>query len=153
MDFLIIFLAKYFFIFVLIAAIIVTLMEPKKNLVNILKLAIAALPVSFIFSRIASALFYNPRPFVVEKIAPLIDHAADNGFPSDHTLIVMTVTAIVFAYNKKTGFFLILFSLIVGLGRVLAKVHHSLDVLGSTLIAFLATYLCFAVLKKLKILR
>lgn len=153
MNLLIILLAKYFYLIVAVIGVLVVLMESKKDQINTVKLAVAALPLSFIFSRIASALFYNPRPFVVEKITPLIEHAADNGFPSDHTLFVMTISAIVFAYNKKAGMILALLSLVVGLSRVLAKVHHGVDILGSIGIAFLATYLCFVGLKKLKLIK
>ncbi len=153
MDFLIVLLAKYFYLLVVVIGVLVVLMEAKKERVNTIKLAIVALPLSFIFSRIAAAMFYNPRPFVVEKITPLIAHAADNGFPSDHTLFVMTISAIIFAYNKKAGMILVLLSLVVGLSRVLAKVHHGIDILGGMGIAFVATYICFIGLKKLKIIK
>ena len=34
--------------------------------------------------KLAGALYAHPRPFVVFHAAPLVAHAADNAFPSDH---------------------------------------------------------------------
>ncbi|MDP3995235.1 MAG: hypothetical protein Q8P78_01305, partial [bacterium] len=45
------------------------------------------LPLAYVIAFVARSFFYSPRPFVESGIAPLIPHAPDNGFPSDHTLL------------------------------------------------------------------
>ena len=98
-------------------------------------LSIFTLPLSYILSRIASSLYYNPRPFVSEHITPLIHHIADNGFPSDHALLTGTLAAIVTVFDKRIGTLLWILAIMVGGARVLAGVHHTTDIIGSYIIA------------------
>jgi len=109
--------------------------------IKILLTALTALPIVFVVSRIASQLFYNPRPFVTDGVGSLFPHVADNGFPSDHALLVATVASLVFIYNRKLGIGLFVLGLMVGIARVLAGVHHTLDIVGSFAIAIILTYL------------
>ncbi len=98
-------------------------------------LSIFTLPLSYIISRIASALYYNPRPFVSEHLTPLIHHIADNGFPSDHALLTGTLAAIVTVFDKRIGALLWVLAIMVGGARVLAGIHHTTDIIGSYIIA------------------
>lgn len=91
--------------------------------------------ITYLLSRFASLLFYNPRPFVVSKTIPLIQHAANNGFPSDHTLLSALVAFVVFRYSKLWGSILLVLTLLVGTSRIVAKVHSPLDVIGAIAIA------------------
>ena len=101
MNQLIIFSANYLYFFVIGIAVLSLLILDNSAKKNIIKLALLTLPASFIIAKVLNAIFYNPRPFVVEHVQPLIQHATDNGFPSDHTLLTMTVAAIVFVYHKR----------------------------------------------------
>lgn len=134
MNSLIIFAAKYLiYILILIAAGYIAA-QNKKRQKEILFLAAIILPVSYVVAKIASFFYYDPRPFVVGGFTPLIPHAADNGFPSDHTLLASAVAAVIFGFHKKFGTLLFVLAVLVGLGRVLAGVHHGLDVAGSIII-------------------
>lgn len=136
-DFLIVFVAKYLYLVIIVAAIAAILVYKKTFVVgSVLKLILISFPLAFISARILSFFIYTSRPFVVENVEPLIPHAADNGFPSDHTLLVMTISAVVLIYNRKVGIILLILSAIVGISRVFAKVHTPIDILGSTIIAF-----------------
>ena len=84
---------------------------------------------------------------VDHSIKPLFSHIADNGFPSDHTLLTMTIAAIIFVHNRKLGILLAIFSLIIGFSRVAAGVHHALDIIGAAVIAVTTTYISYLVLK------
>lgn len=111
--------------------------------------SVIALPLSYLLSLVAGALYYNPRPFVTEHITPLISHAADNGFPSDHALLVGTLAAILTVFNWRLGALVWVLAAVVGAARVLAHVHHTIDILGSFLIAAVATGLTYALIKRL----
>ena len=50
--------------------------------------ALLALPIAFLLGRLASLIILSPRPFVVENIQPLIAHVPNNGFPSEHFLLI-----------------------------------------------------------------
>lgn len=139
--------AKYSYLLVLMFCAIAFLLLPNKTKRQVFVLSLFAVPIAFIFSKIADKLFENPRPFVVEKIQPLIPHAANNGFPSDHTLIAAVAAAIIFTYNKKWGMILFILAFASGYFRVLAKVHHLTDILGSIVIAAAATHIAWHILR------
>lgn len=138
-NLLIIFGAKYLIYIMIVIAVVAFILLPRENQIKAAITAAFVLPLSFVLARTLSFFFYNPRPFVVEKISPLLEHAADNGFPSDHTLLASALAAVVFLFNKKNGALLCILTIIIGLSRVLAKVHHSLDVFGSIAIVILVT--------------
>lgn len=130
MNLVIIFCAKYLFVFVVLALGLAwwradKTIKPKFAIATILAGAIA-----FLLSRIAGHVYYDPRPFVSEHVKPLIDHAADNGFPSDHALLTGTLTAITYFFNRKVANVMLLLTVAVGGARVLAMIHSPLDIAG-----------------------
>jgi undecaprenyl-diphosphatase len=90
---------------------------------------------SYVVAFVAGLVYYDPRPFVMGNFTPLIAHAPDNGFPSDHALLASVLAFSVFYFNKPLGVFLFVVALLIGAARVLAGVHHVLDIAGSVLIA------------------
>lgn len=128
MDSLIVFCAQDLFLFV-IAGIGLAWLQTTKNLkAQFIVATIIAGAIAFILSRIAGKLYYDPRPFVTEHVKPLISHQADNGFPSDHALLTGTLTAITYFFNKKVALGMLVLTVIIGIARVLAKVHSPLDI-------------------------
>lgn len=117
---------------------------------KIMLFSVFSLPLSYLLGLLARHLWLNPRPFVVNDLEPLIHHAADNGFPSDHTLLLATLAAIAYFFNKKYSFVLWAITLVVGFSRILAQVHHFADILGSIIIALIATGLVYFVLERQK---
>jgi len=122
----------------------------KKNLkIKLLALSALSLSLSLSLAKLLNKIIVDPRPFVVNHIQPLIPHAPDNGFPSDHTLLVATIASIVFVFNKKLGIVIMVLAVIVGYSRVLAQIHHPLDIAGSVLIAVVATWASRLILTRL----
>jgi len=135
MNQLIIFSAKYLFVvsFVVVGIYWLRLdAADKKRLAvqgvlgGILALALAKLGGHFI---------NDPRPFVVGHFMPLISHANDNGFPSDHTLITSFLAFAVWPLSRRLSLGLVAIALAVGSARVAAGIHHPLDILGSFVIS------------------
>lgn len=137
MDRIIIFCAQYLYLFVVLGIGIAWLRTTKNLKVKFIVATIIAGGIAFILSRIASKLYYDPRPFVKDHIKPLISHAADNGFPSDHALLTMTLTAITYFYNKKIALVMLILTIIVGISRILAKVHSPLDIGAGWILGFI----------------
>jgi undecaprenyl-diphosphatase len=149
-DTLIVVGAKYVIFIIAVLAIIATLFSERTVRCNIIKLALLSFPIAFLASVIAGHLFYDTRPFVAEQSKPLISHAADNGFPSDHTLYAMVAAATIFVYGRKLGLFLGILGVLVGVFRVMAKLHYPIDIAGSIAIAIVATSLAWLILKTLR---
>lgn len=108
------------------------------------KLAIfsaVSLPTAYVVGRVASWLIDSPRPFVSHDLTPLFAHTADNGFPSEHALFAFTLSALVYTVNKPLGISLFVVSGLIGTARVMANVHHTIDVFGGLVIAVAVVYL------------
>ncbi len=147
-DTLIIFGANYLiWVCVAVAFIALTLL-PKDNRARVLVLIAISLPLAYLVAKFASALYYNPRPFVTGEFTPLVYHAPDNGFPSDHTLLASAVATVVYAYRRRVGLFLIAGAVAVGASRILAGVHSPLDVAASMAIAVGVTFAVYHLLRR-----
>lgn len=135
MNTLIILAAKYLFLMSIVLFVWFFFSLNKTAKKKFAMLTLASFAFSFVLAKLLGAIFNNPRPFVSDHITPLIAHAADNGFPSDHTLLSMTIAAVVFTYSRKWGIILAIISIIVGYARVLAGIHHMIDIVGAIGIA------------------
>ncbi|MBX4195554.1 phosphatase PAP2 family protein [Candidatus Parcubacteria bacterium] len=102
-----------------------------------IKFGIFLFPISLIIAKVANHIINNPRPFVVENFTPLISHAADNGFPSDHVLLVSALAAVVTPFSRKWSLVLWFITIFVAISRVETGVHHAADVIGSIIISIL----------------
>jgi len=148
-DTLVVFSAKYLIFISGSIFIIVTFLSRRTVRNSILKLAVFAFPLAYIMALIASSLFYDTRPFVVEHVQPLIPHAPDNGFPSQHTLLGMVAATSVFVYHRKVGVLLAVLGVLIGVSRVIAKVHYPVDIIVSIAIAIAATFFAWIVITKI----
>lgn len=137
LDTLFIFGAKYLFVFSLILILIYFFrisIEMRKGLLIFL---LFSLPLTYLTGLGARALYYNERPFVTGEFEPLISHEADNGFPSDHVLLVGSLAASLGFFNRRLGLWLWTIAAAVALSRIYVGVHHFLDVGASLAIALL----------------
>ncbi len=135
MNTVIIFFAKYLIGALLLTAGIFFFQQNQKVKRSALRFAVCSLPITFLLAKIASLFFYHSRPFVTGHFTPLIAHAADNGFPSDHALLSFAVAALIFSFNKKQGAMLFALGFIISFARVAAGVHSPIDIFGSFVIS------------------
>jgi len=145
-----IFGAKYLYLAAIIVSFIWFLAQSRPRQREILIILCICLPLIFIVSKLAGRLYYNPRPFVVGNFEPLISHKADNGFPSEHTLLVSAIAAVIFLFSRGAGFVLWVLALFVGFSRVYAGVHHPIDIIGSILISIISAGLVYIFVQHLK---
>ncbi|MEX0932429.1 MAG: phosphatase PAP2 family protein [Parcubacteria group bacterium] len=138
MDAFFIFGAKYLFIISVLVGVAVFYTAPLTERYKIATFFALSMMLAFLLSLLARELYFNPRPFVVGKFAPLIPHSADNGFPSDHTLLVSSIAAGMMYFRRRLALVLWLVAGLVAMSRVYTGVHHTLDVLGAALIALLS---------------
>ncbi len=140
MDLIIIFGAKQLIILSALVTLSVLWILPSRDRVRFTILLIIALPLAYVLAKIAGHLYFNPRPFVVGNFEPLVQHGVDNGFPSDHTLLSSALAAAVTTIRPRIGAVLWITAIVIGTCRVLAGVHHALDIIGAIVIAALAVH-------------
>jgi undecaprenyl-diphosphatase len=158
MDSLIVFTATYL-IWIMVAgfAAVWLFAEDRRGKVYLGGSAVAGLVIVLIIIEIATRLYTDPRPFVVDAALPnLLDHAADNGFPSDHSSAAGLIAAVVALRHRWYGLLLGIAAVVVAWSRVAANAHHLTDVLAGLLFgavaAVLGTLLVRLVLQRTRLL-
>lgn len=148
----IVFLAEYLhWVIIAIAlgfAFFISLIQRKRFITLIL----LAAPVALLIDKVLNKLILSPRPFVERGFVPLVQHSADNGFPSEHTLLVLFIACTVWVFNRKLGIILMVLGFLVGIGRILAGIHSPLDIMGSAVISLVAVSGSVWILKQKQIL-
>jgi membrane-associated phospholipid phosphatase len=93
------------------------------------------------------SLFYQEgeRPFMLLGVHPKAAYLNNPGFPSDHVLFVFCITFVIWAStkNKPWGITLLVLSILVAVGRVVALVHTPLDVAGGIVAALIAATIVY----------
>ncbi|MDE1988371.1 MAG: phosphatase PAP2 family protein [Patescibacteria group bacterium] len=148
MNILIIFGAKYLYLAAIAVALVYFLKQPREIKKRIIIFGLASLPITYLVAKLAGHFYYDPRPFAAGNFTPLIPHADDNGFPSDHTLILAAIASVIYPFSKKASAVLWMLAFAVGFSRVFAGVHHSIDIFGSMIIAAVVSVLTVRLLGK-----
>jgi membrane-associated phospholipid phosphatase len=144
LDSLLSFLAEYFYLIVAVLALVFALTYYRKQILGLILAGGFILVVAYLLSKIATQLISDPRPFIQNGVPALIQSATDNGFPSDHTLLLAAIAATFSLVNWKAGLTFLGLALLVGLARVYVRVHHLVDILGSVVIVGIALLIYFA---------
>jgi len=142
-DILIIFSAKYLVFFVAGIAFLFLLKQPRNKQKQIIIFSIISLPLVYLAAKTSAIFYYNPRPFVSDNLIPLVTHNPDNGFTSDHTLLAGAIFSIIFYFNRKIGLLLFILTISVGISRVVANIHHPIDIIGSIAVALVVSFFVY----------
>lgn len=94
---------------------------------------------AYLLAKLLGAV-YQPsgeRPFEILGVAPGASYLNNPGFPSDHALFTAFLTLAVWfeTRQKKLSIILVVLTLLICIGRVLALVHTPLDVIGGLIVA------------------
>lgn len=137
----VIIVAKYFIVLAALVTVAVwlTVSTPEKK--RFIALAILGAVFSLVLAKVGNKLYTDPRPFVVGHFTPYFSHAADNGFPSDHTLLASFLAFTTWYFSRKASAALFVIAILIGLSRVIAGVHHLLDIVGSIVFALVGVFI------------
>ncbi len=142
MDPLIVFCAQILPLVPPTVAAVVWFLLPRPQKRGLAVRAVLALALTAVLVLTAGHLHDDPRPFVVDHLSPaLFPHAADNGFPSDHTAYAAAAALLVLTVRRRIGLVLLACALVGGLARVAANVHHLQDIVAGLLVAVAAVAL------------
>lgn len=84
-----------------------------------------------------AAVYFHPRPYMLGLVRPLLTHAYETSFPSDHATLMLAVGLHLGLATPRrwAGAFLTLLGVATAWARVYAGVHFPLDILGSAGVA------------------
>ncbi len=127
--------AQYTIYLIGLAAVVVWARLPAPQRVRLLLQAVLAAVTTVVLIKTAAWTYNDPRPFVTGHVRPYFPHPADNGFPSDHTAAAAMTALLLWPYRRLAGGLLLAAALLMGSARVVARVHHPLDIAAALLIA------------------
>jgi len=119
--------------------------RPRRDFVQWAVAIVLVVVLSYIASKIVAAAAYDPRPFTQDHVKPLISHAADNGFPSDHALLGAVIVAALLLRNRVMAIPFAILAFLIDWARVGAGIHHVADVAGTSAIVAAATLVAYFV--------
>lgn len=107
--------------------------------------ALIAGGVALVLAWVASLLYQDKRPFLAAGVSAKASYLINTSFPSLHVLLVFTATFVVWGATKRPviSLIMLLLSIMVAIGRIVALVHSPVDVLGGigcALLAYLLVY-------------
>lgn len=140
-DFLLKLIADWLVVPIVAIALLAGLRVPKgKWHIAITRAIMAGLLALFFAGVLRLFVQDGARPFELMGVDPGAAYLDNPGFPSDHTLLVFTITFVVWATLKNRTITAVLLglSILVGVGRIAALVHTPADVLGGIACACVA---------------
>lgn len=91
---------------------------------------------AWVFAYIIKNLFKISRPFVALDLTPLFMETGYS-FPSSHVVVISAISVLIWYRNRKLGIIFFIFSILIGISRMVIGVHYPIDVIVG---------LCFGVL-------
>lgn len=85
---------------------------------------------TIILVKLAGLLYDETRPFVLLHRHPMIDHASDNSFPSDHLAATGLAVAYLWPRSKSLAIGAALIGVVLGTARVLTLLHWPIDIIA-----------------------
>lgn len=158
MDSLIVFVATYL-IWIMVAGFVAVWVfaEDRRGKLTLGLAAVVGLILTVVFLKIAGSVYDDPRPFVSEHLPNLLHHAADNGFPSDHSAAAGLIAAVIAIRHRWYGLLLAIAAGVVAWSRVAANAHHVVDVVTGLALgvvaAVLGTLLVTVILRRTSLLK
>lgn len=140
-DFWIAFIADWLVVPIVLIGVFAGLRVPKKQWYNAITRGVMAGLLGLFFAGVLRLFVRDgARPFELMGVDPGAAYLDNPGFPSDHTLLVFTITFVVWATlkNHTIAGVLLALSILVGIGRIAALVHTPADVLGGIACALVA---------------
>jgi undecaprenyl-diphosphatase len=139
------FIADYLVVPIVIIGAWVVLASPRPVRMKRIMKGVLAGVTALILALLASLAYHDERPFLASGAAAKASYLISTSFPSLHALLVFTATFVVWAATKnaKVSLLLLVLSVLVAVGRIVALVHTPLDVLGGVACAFVAVLIIY----------
>lgn len=106
------------------------------------RLALATAVAAVVALGLAAAVahfVFEARPFISDGDTHLlIRHAADNGFPSDHTTLAFAVAGAILVWRRSLGLVCLVLATALGIARIYVGVHWPSDIIGGAVVGLVA---------------
>jgi undecaprenyl-diphosphatase len=147
------FLASFLVWFMFLGLFIMWVVDGRIKKEQVLHALFASLLV-WLITQIVKSIFPTIRPFFLDGVSPMtVTIPGDGAFPSSHSAVAFALAISIWLHEKKLGLFYLFLAFLVGVGRVLARVHYPLDIMVGAILGILVALLVerfhfFKMLKK-----
>ncbi|KAA0766557.1 undecaprenyl-diphosphatase [Bacillus sp. SH5-2] len=116
--------------------------------------AMIAFVIAEVIGKIAGKFHLNYQPFaVLPDVNKLVDHAVDNSFPSDHTILFFSICFSFWLVRDKTRWLWLILAFCVAISRIWVGVHYPFDVAVGALIGCISAVFSYWLVPKLSFIR
>lgn len=149
LDFLIVFFANYLiFILAVLALFLALYHKSEKQVIRNLVFIFVSGILAWGLVQVIKYSYFSPRPFLaLDDVRQLIEHGANDSFPSGHTAFSFAIATAVYFWKRKYAWIFFVGAMIVGLARIAAGVHFPHDILGGAILGIIVTSLIHFLLK------
>ena len=108
--------------------------------------AVGGVSLALGINQLLGMLWYEPRPFAIGLGHTLVEHAADNAFPSDHGTFLWSLgfSLILAVAADAWGVAVLLAGMLVAWARIYLGVHYPIDMATSLLVSIVGAMLSLA---------
>lgn len=107
---------------------------------NFLSVAVIAAGLARSVKVIFHYFRFRARPDASLGIEPLVGSFDAAAFPSGHASVVFALAMVMFFYNHKLGWVLLVLATLVGLARIYVGVHFPLDIIAGAGVGILSAF-------------
>ncbi|WP_025149523.1 undecaprenyl-diphosphatase [Bacillus sp. H1a] len=148
-----VFLAEYMVYFLGLIIMVYWFTQSRKNKMMIIQ-AMVAFVTAEIIGKLVRHLHLNYQPFaVLPNVNKLVDHAVDNSFPSDHTILFFSICFSFWLVRKKTGWLWLVLAFCVAISRIWVGVHYPFDVVTGALIGIISALFSYWLTPKITFIK
>ncbi|MEH7352844.1 undecaprenyl-diphosphatase [Neobacillus drentensis] len=148
-----IFIADYMVYVLLIGLIVYWFTRTNQNRMMVIQ-SVFAFVIAEVLGKIAGIFNSHFQPFVeLPHVNKLIEHAVDNAFPSDHSILFFSVCFSIWLVRKKEGWVWLTVACLVGGSRIWVGVHFPGDVLTGAIIGICAALFAYWIVPKLSVIK
>ncbi|MBL3758031.1 undecaprenyl-diphosphatase [Bacillus cereus] len=149
----IVFLAEYMVYILALIILAYWFIGSRKSRMMVIQ-AMVAFVIAEVIGKIAGKFHLNYQPFaVLPDVNKLVDHAVDNSFPSDHTILFFSICFSFSLVRKKAGWLWLILAFCVAISRIWVGVHYPFDVAVGALIGCISAVFSHWLVPKLSFIR
>ncbi len=137
--------------YILIVAFILSWIRDNADCKLTLVAATEAALAGLLCNQLIGLFYFHPRPFALGLCTPLIGHAPDSSFPSDHGTFLFAAVLYLLVSKRmpRRGAALLAVAVLTAWARVYCGVHFPFDMFASFAIGMLSALAIFALRKRI----
>ncbi|BFH60120.1 undecaprenyl-diphosphatase [Paenibacillus azoreducens] len=148
-----VFVAEYMLYVLALAMLVYWFTRSSRNRMMVIQAGLAFV-LAEIIGKLAGKIYEHHQPFAeLPHVNKLIDHAIDNSFPSDHTILFFSVCVSFWLVRRMEGWLWLALACCVAVSRIWVGVHYPVDIAAGALIGIISALFIYWLAPKLGMIK